>query len=310
MGPRPLAVVPPLSENAGREAIVPLPLSVAVDEPLARLGAALFSDTIMSEDGKVSCASCHRPEHGMADGRAVSVVPPREPTTLNATTLYNVRFFPRLTWTGRFPDLGAHLDFLVVSQKVLGSSWEAVAKRLTASPDWSARFRAQFKDGVSVDNARAALVEYERSLVTPGAPFDRWLGGDRTALSDDAVAGYGLFSSYGCVSCHQGIAIGANLYQRLGVMGDYFAGRAPRARDLGRYEQTRQEEDRHVFRVPSLRNVALTAPYLHDGTIPTLPAVVNVMADAQLGVVLAPAEVSAITAFLESLTGDSEALLP
>jgi len=288
---------------AAPEPIAPLPEAEDFDVPLAKLGEELFSSTILSEDGQISCATCHLASAGMADGRALPWAPQRPAMQTNATTLYNVRYFSKLGWTGRFSDLAQHLNGLIESPKLMATSWQPLLARLRADPGWTQRISSQFSSGVTVENVRTALVEYERSLITPDAPFDRWLLGDRDALSEEAQHGYGLFKSYGCVSCHQGVSVGANLFQRLGVMRDYFAGRVLLEADLGRYNVTHDEQDRYVFRVPSLRNVALTAPYLHDGSATTLAAVVQVMADAQLGIHLDELETAAIIAFLVSLTG-------
>jgi cytochrome c peroxidase len=296
--------------SARDEPIAPLPADAAIDRPLADLGRSLFSSTILSEDGRVSCSSCHTPEHAMADGRSLSLAPPRAATPTNAPTLYNVRYFATLGWTGKFRDLGEHLDALIASPLLMSSSWPSVVSRLERDPRWVERFATCCSDGVSIDNARAALVEYERSLITPRAAFDRWLAGDAAALSNQAADGYVAFKEYGCISCHQGVAIGANLFQRLGVMRDHFAGRSARGADLGRFGVTGREEDRHVFRVPSLRNVALTGPYLHDGSVTSLRAVVELMADVQLGIALSASDLDALTAFLAALTGSAEAASP
>jgi cytochrome c peroxidase len=187
----------------------------------------------------------------------------------------------------------------------MGSSWAGVESRLSASSEWRAKFAQVFSDGASAGNAKRALLAFERSLTTPNAPFDRWLRGDAAALSKEAERGYALFKSYGCVSCHQGVAIGANMLATFGVMRDYFSDH-PLASDadLGRFNTTHRDEDRHVFRVASLRNVALTAPYFHDGSAPTLESAVDVMARYQLGRELDAADAQAIVAFLKTLTGE------
>jgi len=149
------------------------------------------------------------------------------------------------------------------------------------------------------------VLEYERSLVTPSSPFDRYLRGDPQALSPEAKRGFGLFKSYGCASCHQGMAIGGNVFERFGVLRDFFADRGHFSEaDLGRFNVTAREQDRFVFRVPSLRNVALTAPYFHDGSAPTLEAAVTIMATYQLGRDLDAQDVRDLVSFLRSLTGE------
>ncbi len=160
-------------------------------------------------------------------------------------------------------------------------------------------------------NVKNAIAEFERTLLTPGSRFDRHLRGDATALSAEEKAGYLKFKSYGCISCHQGVNIGANLFQRMGVIGDYFADRGNITKaDLGRFNVTGQESDRHVFKVPGLRNVALTAPYFHDGSARTLEEAVEVMAKYQLGRPLPPGDLADIVRFLHTLTGELEGGAP
>ena len=148
--------------------------------------------------------------------------------------------------------------------------------------------------------------EFERSLLTPSR-FDRWLRGEDRALSRDELAGYRLFKRHGCIACHQGVNVGGNLYQRFGIMRDPFSGKAStNAADLGRYNVTHKEEDRFVFKVPTLRNIALTAPYFHDGSSRQLDDAVRVMGWAQLGVELPERDVELITLFLGTLTGEAQ----
>lgn len=292
-------------EGRSEEPLEALPGEAAYDAKVARLGRALFSSPLLSEDGRVSCATCHAPSHGMGDGKPTPEVPERLGPLTNSPTLYNARYLFKLNWSGKFDDLAAHLDSLLPNPRVLDTTWHGVVARLRADAEWVRQFREVFASAPSEENARRALVEYELSLVTPDAPFDRWLRGDEAALQSDAKEGYALFKSYGCSSCHQGMLVGGNMFQRLGVMREYFDdAEEVEPADWGRYELTGREEDRYVFRVPSLRNVALTAPYLHDGSAPHLRSVIRLMATYQLGRNIAPAEEEQIVAFLSSLTGE------
>ena len=288
------------------EPILPIPLVEPAEDPaLVALGDELFFSTIVSEDGRVSCGSCHPRERAFVDGSARSEVEGRPQTLTNTTTLLNVRYFYKVGWFGQSDSLEEHLDGLIKSRKLMATSWDSVTRRLRADPKWVKRFSEVFSDGVSLENAKRAVLAYERSLTTPNAPFDRFLRGDEQALLGEARQGYALFKNYGCVSCHQGVAVGANMLETFGVMRDYFADRGERSdADRGRMNVTGREEDRHVFRVPSLRNVATTAPYFHDGSAQTLDEAVKVMARYQLGRELESAEVGAIVAFLGSLTGE------
>ena len=287
------------------EPILPIPLDPVEEPALVALGEALFFSPIVSEDAQVSCGSCHFRDRGMADGRAHSELPGRPATFTNSSSLFNVRYFYKIGWFAQNDSLEAHLDGLIKSPKLMGSSWGSVESRLVVSSKWRAAFGAVFSDGVNASNAKRALLAYERSLTTPNAPFDRWLRGDGSAITAEALHGYSLFKSYGCVSCHQGLAVGANMLETFGVMRDYFSDHPIQSdADLGRFNTTHRVEDRHVFRVPSLRNVSLSAPYFHDGSAPTLERAVGVMARYQLGRELDASDVQAIVAFLNSLTGE------
>jgi cytochrome c peroxidase len=304
-------------DSRSGEPIEPLPREAAFERPLAELGRALFSSTLLSEDGRVSCANCHAVEHGMADAKPASGLeatpglPERPGPALNSPTLYNVRYLFKLNWSGKFDALPEHLDALVHNPRVLDTTWDALITRLSDSSEWQQAFRGVFQSGPSVDRVRRAIVEYELSLVTPDAPFDRYLRGEENAISPDALLGYAHFKSHGCSSCHQGMLVGGNMFQRLGIMREYFGDAAePRASDVGRYEATGRVEDRHVFRVPSLRNVELTAPYLHDGSAPTLESVIRVMATYQLGRSLEPEQVQQLIAFLRSLSAAPRSASP
>jgi cytochrome c peroxidase len=289
------------------EPILPLPAPARLDAARVELGARLFASPLLSEDGRVSCASCHLERHGWADGAAHSRVPGRPPTELNVPALSNLQYYHFFSWSGAYDDLGAHADALIQNPDLMGTTWEAAAARLERAAGWRERFERAFARGLTAGNVREALLEFERSLTLLGSPFDHWLQGDAGAISTQAQRGYRLFESRGCISCHQGALLGGNLFQRLGVMltppAAGSAGSGPSTAALGRFLVTGREEDRYALRVPSLRNIALTAPYLHDGSAPTLAEVVDIMAEYQLGKLLSPDERESIVQFLLSLTG-------
>jgi cytochrome c peroxidase len=298
-----------------------LPPSRPLDAARVALGANLFASPLLSGDQRVSCVSCHHEPQGWADRAAHSLAPGRPETAFNVPSLFNLQYYFYFNWTGASDNLSEHADSLIANPDIMGTSWNAVAERLAVAsgvtPGWTARFASVFSDGLSPANVRAALVEYEQSLISTDAPFDRWLAGDSAAISAEAARGYQLFESRGCISCHQGRLLGGNLFQRLGVMREYPQGEPgsrpePRAAaaELGRFTLTGREEDRRVFRVPSLRNVALSAPYLHDGSAGTLSEVVDIMADYQLGELLSLDETQSIVSFLGTLTGQNGASYP
>jgi cytochrome c peroxidase len=187
----------------------------------------------------------------------------------------------------------------------MGSNWEHVVQMLSADPAYRTSFANAYPDGVTMNNVQNALATYERTLISANSRFDQYLQGDTDILTLDEKYGYQRFKDYGCIACHQGVNIGGNMFQKYGVMGDYFQARGnPTEADLGRYLVTKAEEDRNVFKVPSLRNVAVTAPYFHDGSAKTLEEAVDVMFKFQLGRVPSDKDKDLIIKFLKTLTGE------
>ncbi len=187
----------------------------------------------------------------------------------------------------------------------MDSNWIDITNKLKLSPEYQAAFAELYAQGIQSATIKDAIATFERSLSTPNSRFDRFLQGDVQILSEQEKEGYRLFKSYGCASCHQGVGIGGNMFQRFGVMGDYFADRGkPTKADLGRFNVTGNEADRHLFKVPGLRNVALTAPYFHDGSTRSLEEAVMVMAKYQLGRQLSSEELHRIVSFLKTLSGE------
>src|SRR6478735_786344 len=292
-------------DPVGEQPIEPLPLTFDFDAARAELGEVLFGDRRLSGDGKVACTDCHRQNHGWADDQAHSRASDRPDSPVNVPTMYNVRYLYKLSWNGKFDTLESHIDALMKNPKVMASSWEIASRHLSESSSYRQRFAKVFPDGLTPSNVREAILAYERSLVTPNAPFDQYLRGDAQAVSAEVKHGYAMFKSYGCSSCHQGMAIGGNVFERFGVLRDFFADRGHfDSADLGRFNVTQRDQDRFVFRVPSLRNVALTAPYFHDGSAATLEDAVRAMAHYQLGRDLDEQDQAALVAFLRSLTGE------
>jgi cytochrome c peroxidase len=224
---------------------------------------------------------------------------------VNAPTVLNAALNFTQFWNGRAESLEAQINDVVQNAVEMGSTWPDVVARIARSNKYRTSFATAYKDGITKANIQNAIATYERTLITSDSRFDRYLRGDHNAISDDERAGYAKFKQYGCVACHQGVNVGGNMFQKFGVMGDYFAKRGkPTEADMGRYLVTGEESDKHVFKVPSLRNVALTAPYFHDGTSVTLDDAVEVMFKYQLGRVASKEDKAAIVLFLNTLTGD------
>lgn len=296
---------PPEDTARDDAALTPLPLTMAADPARVALGRTLFHDVRLSHDDSTSCASCHSLDTGGCDRRVTSTGIGGTAGAINAPTVFNAALNFRQFWDGRAATLEAQIDGPIHAPGEMGSNWPEIVQKLSRDAAVVAEFEAVYGHGPSAESVRDALASFERSLITPNAPFDRFLRGDEHALEPLARDGYHLFTTYGCVACHQGVGVGGNMYQRFGVLGDYFADRGHLTdADLGRFATTGEEADRHVFKVPSLRNVARTAPYFHDGSAPTLDAAVTTMARYQLGRELDENEVHALVAFLESLTGE------
>jgi cytochrome c peroxidase len=292
------------SRAATGEPIQPLPLPAPQDPARVEIGRSLFHDTRLSRNGRVSCASCHDLAKGGADGRARSVGVHGQLTDVNAPTVFNSGLNFRQFWNGRADSLEAQIDQVIQNPVEMDSRWEDVLGKVAQDAGYRNAFSSAYRDGVTKANIQNAIASFERTLVTPNSRFDRFLRGDANAISAAEKAGYQRFKQYGCVACHQGVNVGGNMFQKFGVMGDYFGKRGnPTQADLGRYLVTRVEADKHVFKVPSLRNVALTAPYFHDGSAKTLEEAVDVMFRFQLGRTASREDKDSIVKFLHTLSG-------
>lgn len=287
------------------EPISPIPLDVDVDWDKVALGEKLFRDPLLSYDGSLACLTCHQLDRGGDDGLRLSVTNSGDPGVINSLTVFNSALNFRLTWRGQFRTLDEQVESVLHSPSEMNTSWAEILTKLQAEPDYVAAFGRIYTDGITRNSVLDAMSNFQRSLVTPNAPFDRYLRGQQDALSAEEIQGYALFKNYGCAACHQGVNVGGNLFQKLGIFKDYFATRATITEaDFGRFLDTGAERDRFVFRVPSLRNVAVTAPYFHDGSVDSLAEAVRKMGAAQLGETLLDAEIDLIVKFLRTLTGE------
>ena len=287
------------------EPIEPLPESVEVNMQKVLLGRRLYFDTALSGDGTLSCASCHSLDHGGAEDRPTSIGIRDQVGPINAPTVLNSGFNFVQFWDGRAADLAEQAAGPVANPAEMGATWEDVVARLGEDASYVESFAEIYEDGVTQANVTNAIAEYERSLVTP-SPFDAFLRGDESAIGQEARRGYETFKTVGCTACHLGVNIGGGMYQKMGLVRDYFADRGGELTDadMGRFNVTQQEADRHFFKVPTLRNVEHTGPYLHDGSQATLEDVVRVMGRYQLGRDLDDAQVGQLVAFLRSLSGE------
>jgi cytochrome c peroxidase len=281
----------------------------------AELGKMLYHDPRLSSSGTVSCASCHNLMSGGEDNRGGSVGVKGQVGGRSAPTVWNSAFNSVQFWDGRAASLEAQAKGPVTNPIEMGmKSWDDVVVRLKAIPGYRQAFAAAFgsEDAISADNAAKAIAAYERTLITPNSAYDKYVSGDKAALSEQQARGMNTFAEVGCVSCHSGPAFnGPTLPQGTGFFQKFpiFDNGALEAqhdlkKDVGRFEVTKQEADKHLYKVPTLRNIALTAPYFHNGKVKNLQDAVMVMAKAQLNKDLTPQQTDDIVAFLNALTGE------
>lgn len=289
--------------------ISPLPKTQELDAEKVALGLKLFSDPILSHDNSISCHTCHDLQHGGVDHLPVAIGIHQQLGRRNTPTIFNSSFNFRQFWDGRAFTLEEQIDFPLQNPIEMASSWEEVLQKLNATSYLNEFKKIYNIQKITAEQVRDVLATFERALVTANSPFDRWLAGEQNALSEHQKEGYRLFQSYGCISCHQGVNIGGNLFEKLGVFREFYETKQNATQDFGRFEISGIEEHRYEFKVPSLRNVALTAPYLHDGSIATLREMIILMAYYQVGVKLSEQELEALEDFLNALTGDLPAVL-
>jgi len=299
---------PALVEAQTPEPIAPIPFQLELDQRKVDLGETLFHDPRLSKNNENACSSCHDLDNGGDDGLAKSKGLAGRAGKRNTLTIFNATLNFRPTWDGRFASPEQQVEAAIHDPSVMGETWPAIIDKLAQDPALKEAFTGLYPQGMQPQTIIDALVVYERSLITPNARFDKFLRGDKTALHPDELEGYRLFKTYGCASCHQGVNVGGNMFQVFGVLGmpgDYFRSHgSPDNLDFGLYNITKVEEDKFVFRVPSLRNVALTAPYFNDGSAATLTEAVDAMAKYQLGRQVPARDNALIVAFLRTLTGE------
>jgi cytochrome c peroxidase len=296
-------VVPTIPQS--NEPIQPIEALTNLDPRKVELGRKLFHDPRLSHDNQIACANCHNLKTGGTDHRVRSIGINGAVGVINAPTVLNSGFNFSQFWDGREPTLEKQIDGPLQSAIEMGSTWPEVIEKLKRSQEYVQAFREVYGDEIQSDHVRDSIAVFERSLSTPNSRFDRYLRHDSAALTSREQEGYKLFKAFGCASCHQGVGVGGNMYQKLGVMAPYFADRGHITKaDLGRFNVTGDQRDMYMFKVPSLRNVELTAPYFHDGTAATLADAVRMMSKYQLGRRLTDQEVELIVEFLKTLTGE------
>ena len=289
----------------------PLPANMATSEfPVTaervKLGRMLFFDPRISLDGTVSCSKCHQPGLYGTDALAKPIGVKARENPRNAPTVLNAALQFVAHWRGDRKNVEDQATQALVGPPSFGNpNYDAAMAKIEAIPGYAELFHKAFPgkdDPVTAQNWGKAIGAYERTLVTP-APFDAYLKGNVRALGPAARTGLAKFIATGCAGCHNGVDVGGGMFQKFGVTEDYWNETHSKAIDKGRFDVTRNPADTYVFKVPSLRNVARTPPYFHDGSVATLPEAVRVMAKLQLGKTLSDRDVNDIVAFLDSLTG-------
>lgn len=296
----------PVNEERKLASVQPIHTYFSVDENKAKLGEQLFHDTRLSGDNTVSCASCHNLSTGGVDRLKTSVGIHKQVGGINAPTVYNAAFNNLQFWDGRAADLQEQAGGPPFNSIEMGSeNWEQIITKLAKDESMVAQFNTAYAGEINGQTIADAIAEFEKTLITPNSRFDQYLKGDESAISKVEKEGYQLFQQYSCDSCHSGQILGGESFEVMGLKADYFGERGNVTKeDLGRYNVTGIESDKHRFKVPTLRNVALTQPYFHDGHAETLEQAISDMAVYQSGVELTDREIDAIKQFLVSLTGE------
>ena len=296
-----------LPEDRAGEPVRPIDEYVAYDPAKAALGFDLYHDKRLSVDNTVACASCHDLATAGVDNHQYSHGVNDLLGGVNAPTVYNAVYNFVQFWDGRAATLAAQAAGPPLNPVEMASpSFESIVEKLNADKAFVKSFKAVYPEGISEATITDAIEHFERTLITPNSRFDKWLRGDDAAITAEEFEGYELFKKYDCATCHAGKNLGGLSYELMGLRKHYFEARGLEMteEDNGRYKETKQERDRHRFKVPGLRNVEHTWPYYHDGTRETLEDAVRDMGTYQSGVELAQAEVDKITAFLKTLTGE------
>ncbi|WP_419760730.1 cytochrome-c peroxidase [Acidisoma sp.] len=278
-------VVPEIGAVTGQEPVTPVPPAPPSDPRIVSLGEKLFNDRRLSGNGTRSCSSCHDVHTNGADGNQFDATPNGGRTTFHTITVFNAALSYRLDWEGNAQTLEEQAALSLRDPQLMATSVRRAAREAGEEGSLAREFGIIYGHAPCSSDLLNAIATYERSLVTPGARFDLWLEGDRSALSLNEQVGYKLFKSFGCISCHQGVELGGNLFERSGIF-----------HPLGGYQG-------QMLLVPSLRNVAVMAPYFHNGSVASLDEAVAEMGYAQLDRRLSDQQIKAVSAFLSTLTG-------
>ncbi len=283
--------------NINANVITPIPQNIQINKEKVNLGKLLFNDTRLSLDNTISCASCHFLDQGGDDNKRVSRGINGLEGEINAPTVLNSVFNFRQFWDGRANSLKEQALGPIENPVEMGNDFNILIPKLKKT-DYKRLFNNIYSDGITKNNIADAISEFEKTLITPNSDFDLYLKGDKNAITKIQKEGYAIFKEKGCISCHHGVNIGGNLYSKFGVIVN------PNITNLGKFNHTKRDKDKFKFKVPTLRNIEKTAPYLHNGSIDNLSEVIKVMALYQLGRDISSIEIFKIKEFLKSLNAE------
>jgi len=295
-----------ISTAMAEEPIKPIKPVQEINLAQVELGKKLYFDPRLSKSGFISCNSCHNLSMGGTDNLKTSIGHNWQRGPINAPTVLNSSLNLAQFWDGRAADLKEQAGGPIANPGEMAFTHTLAIDVLTSIPEYVTEFKQVFgTDKIDIDKVTMAIAEFEKTLVTPNSRFDKWLLGDKDAITQKELAGYKLFKNSGCVACHNGEAVGGNSFQKMGVVEAYKA-KSPAE---GLSAVTGKDADRFKFKVPTLRNVEMTYPYFHDGEAETLTEAVDIMGRLQLGKKFTEEENAQIVAFLKTLTGDQPRFL-
>jgi cytochrome c peroxidase len=282
------------------EPIEPIKPPVIKNPGMVELGKKLYFDPRLSMSGFISCNSCHNLSMGGTDNLETSIGHNWQQGPINAPTVLNSSLSLAQFWDGRAPDLKAQAGGPIANPGEMAFTHELAVGVLNSIPAYKAEFKKVFgKDTATIDMVTDAIAAFEETLVTPDSRFDKWLKGDKKAITKQELEGYELFKNSGCTACHYGPAMGGQSFQKMGLVKEYDT----KNKAQGVAGLTGKDADRMKFKVPTLRNVDMTYPYFHDGAVWTLEEAVDIMGKLQLGRTYSKDEIDKIVAFLKTLTG-------
>ncbi|BBP42895.1 cytochrome-c peroxidase [Thiosulfativibrio zosterae] len=282
--------------------ISPIPQTLHPDPQKVLLGQKLFFDKGLSADQSVACASCHQLNLGGTDGLKTAKGIHNQLGSLNTPTVFNAAFNLSQNWDGRADTLSAQALGPLFSPIEMGNQ-KADTLLSYVKKQYLDDFKNLYQDGVTLNNLVDAIGEFEKTLITPNSKFDAYLKGLPSALTDTELAGYQRFNDLGCIACHNGINLGSNMYQKVGIFSDDIS--SPNDTSApDRFTVTKNPSEKGFMKVPTLRNIALTAPYFHNGSSHTLQDAILKMGRAQLGKELGQQDLELLEAFLKTLTGE------